>query len=88
MSEYTEVKQRIVLAVLENITDVHSAEKHMEIAEKIANAAMEAVMENYRSISEISSIVEAVKTGMDVVIDYVDPSEMEIDNPYLYHCHY
>ena len=72
----------------ENVTDIQSAVKRVEISEKIANIAMEAVMENYRSISEICSIMESVKEGMKEEIAYADPSEMDIDNPYLYHGHY
>lgn len=88
MSEYTEVRQKIVAAVLENVTDIQSAAKRVEISEKIANIAMEVVMENYRSISEICSIMEGVKEGMKEEIAYTDPSEMNDNNPYLYHGHY
>lgn len=83
MSEYTEVREKIVAAVLESVIDIQSATKRMEIAEKIANMAMDAVLENYRSISDVHSIVQATKAGMKVRIDYADPSEMDEDNPYL-----
>lgn len=83
MDEYVEVRQKIITAVMENIPDAVDEIERAKIAEKIADVAMDAVAENYRSISEICNITEAVKVGMKVGIDYADPSEMDDDNPYV-----
>ena len=57
-------------------------EKVMEAAEKVADAVMEAIADNYRSITEVHSIVECVRAGMRVQIAYADPDELDFMDPY------
>lgn len=86
MSEYEDVEQKIIAAVLENIPGALDEEERMKIAVKIADTAMDAVLENYRSISEICDITDAVRAGIDMEIAYADPEEEP--NPFIYRAHY
>lgn len=80
MEEYKEVRRRTIEAVLANMEG--EREKVMEAAEKVADAVMEAIADNYRSITEVHSIVECVRAGMRVQIDYADPDELDFMDPY------
>lgn len=80
MEEYKEVRRRTIEAVLANMEG--EREKVMEAAEKVADAVMEAIADNYRSITEVNSIVECVRAGMRVQIDYADPDELDFMDPY------
>lgn len=80
MEEYREVRRRTMEAVLANMEG--EREKVMEAAEKVADAVMEAIADNYRSITEVHSIVECVRAGMRVQIAYADPDELDSMDPY------
>lgn len=80
MEEYKEVRRRTIEAVLANMEG--EREKVMEAAEKVADAVMEAIADNYRSITEVHSIVECVRAGMRVQIAYADPDELDFMDPY------
>lgn len=67
-------------AVLANMEG--EREKVMEAAEKVADAVMEAIADNYRSITEVHSIVECVRAGVRVQIAYADPDELDSMDPY------
>ncbi len=51
------------------------------MAKKIADAVMDAIAENYRSITAVHSIVEAVRAGHHVQIAYADADEDEDADP-------
>lgn len=80
MEEYRGVRRRTIEAVLANMEG--GQEKVMEAAEKVADAVMEAIADNYRSITEIHSIVECVRSGIRVQIAYADPDELDFMDPY------
>ena len=80
MEEYKEIRRRTMEAVLANVEG--EREKVMEAAEKVADAVMEAIADNYRSITEVHSIVECVRAGMRVQIAYADPEELDFMDPY------
>lgn len=80
MEEYREVRRRTMEAVLANMEG--EREKVMEAAEKVADAVMEAITDNYRSITEVHSIVECVRAGVRVQIAYADPDELDSMDPY------
>ena len=80
MEEYREVRRRTMEAVLANMEG--EREKLMEAAEKVADAVMEAIADNYRSITEVHSIVECVRAGVRVQIAYADPDELDFMDPY------
>lgn len=80
MEEYREVRRRTMEAVLANVEG--EQEKVMEAAVKVADAVMEAIADNYRSITEVHSIVECVRAGIRVQIAYADPEDMDFMDPY------
>ncbi|EOS77898.1 hypothetical protein C819_00513 [Lachnospiraceae bacterium 10-1] len=80
MEEYREVRRRTMEAVLANMEG--EREKVTEAAEKVADAVMEAIADNYRSITEVHSIVECVRAGIRVQIAYADPDELDFMDPY------
>lgn len=81
MEEYREVRQRTIQAVMETVKGPEVAV--MEMAEQIADAVMGAIADNYRSITEVHSIVAAVRAGLNVQIAYADPDEDEFMDPYV-----
>lgn len=80
MEEYREVRRRTMEAVLANVEG--EQEKVTEAAVKVADAVMEAIADNYRSITEVHSIVECVRAGIRVQIAYADPEDMDFMDPY------
>ena len=80
MEEYREVRRRTMEAVLANVEG--EQEKVMEAAVKVAEAVMDAIADNYRSITEVHSIVECVRAGIRVQIAYADPEDMDFMDPY------
>ena len=80
MEEYREVRRRTMEAVLANVEG--EQEKVMEAAVKVADAVMEAIADNYRSITEVHSIVECVRAGVRVQIAHADPDELDFMDPY------
>ena len=81
MEEYREVRQRTIQAVMETVKGPEAAV--MEMAEQIADAVMDAIADNYRSITEVHSIVAAVRAWHTVQIAYADPDEDEFMDPYV-----
>lgn len=81
MEEYREVRRRTIQAVMETVKGPEAAV--MEMAEQIADAVMDAIADNYRSITEVHSIVTAVRAGLNVQIAYADPDEDEFMDPYV-----
>lgn len=79
MEEYREVRNRTMQAVAETVEGPKGTVEKM--AEKIADAVMDAIAENYRSITEVHSIVEAVRAGHHVQIAYADADEDEDADP-------
>ena len=80
MEEYREVRRRTMEAIMANMEG--EREKVMEAAEKVVDAVMEAIADNYRSITEVHSIVECVRAGVRVQIAYADPDELDFMDPY------
>lgn len=78
MQEINAVRDSILAAVQKRIP----GKKGIEASREIADEVMDAIAENYRTITEVHEIVEAVRLGMDVQIAYADPSEDEPD-PYI-----
>lgn len=81
MEEYKEVKRRTIQAVMETVKGPEAAV--MEMAEHIADVVMDAIADNYRSITEVHSIVAAVRAGLNVQIAYADPDDDEFMDPYV-----
>lgn len=81
MEEYREVRKRTTQAVMETVKGPKAAVERM--AEKIADEVMDAIADNYRSITEVHSIVAAVRAGHDVQIAYADPDEDGFMDPYV-----
>lgn len=81
MEEYREVRQRTIQAAMETVKGPEAAV--MEMAEQIADVVMDAIADNYRSITEVHSIVAAVRAGLNVQIAYADPDEDEFMDPYV-----
>ncbi len=81
MEEYRAMREAILRAVQEN---VKGTEEEVEKAVgAVTDAVMDAIAENYRSITEIHSIVAAVRAGERVQIAYADPDEMDFMDPYI-----
>ena len=81
MEEYRQMRKRTIQAVMETVKGPEAAVQGM--AEKIADAVMDAIADNYRSITEVHSIVEAVRAGHRVQIAYADPDEDDFMDPYV-----
>ena len=81
MEEYKEVRQRTIQTVMETVKGPEAAV--MEMAEHIADVVMDAIADNYRSITEVHSIVAAVRAGLKVQIAYADPDDDEFMDPYV-----
>lgn len=64
MEEYREVRNRTMQAVADTVEGPKETVEKM--AEKIADAVMDAIAENYRSITEVHSIVEAVRAAQAI----------------------
>lgn len=77
MKEHKVLREQTIEAVFENVSGPR--EQVNETAVKIADKVMDVVIENYRSISEIQMILEAVRTGGQVQIDYVNPDEEDME---------
>ena len=73
MEEYRAMKETILRAVQENVKG--TKEEVEKAVEAVTDAVMDAIAENYRSITEIHSIVAAVRAGMRVQIAYADPED-------------
>lgn len=68
MKEYEIVQKTIREAVKPYV-------KSKEAIEGVVDKVMDAISENYRSITEIHSIVDAVRAGYRVQIAYANPDE-------------
>lgn len=80
MEEYKEVMRRITQVILETIK---GPEEDVEaITDKIVTEVMDAIADNYRSISQVHSIIESIRAGQRVQIAYTDPDEGDF-NPYV-----
>jgi N-acetylglucosamine kinase-like BadF-type ATPase len=80
MEEYRAMKETILRAVQENVKG--TKEEVEKAVEAVTDAVMDAIAENYRSITEIHSIVAAVRAGMRVQIAYADPEDPDFMDPY------
>lgn len=81
MEEYRAIREAILRAVQEN---VKGTEEEVEKAVgAVTDAVMDAIAENYRSITEIHAIVAAVRAGEKVQIAYADPDETDFMDPYV-----
>lgn len=84
MDEYKTVKDAIVAAVVENLP---GTEPEIEkTAVQIADTVMEVITENYRSLTQVQSIVDAVRAGHRVQIAYYNPDEDELDGMVVRAC--
>lgn len=81
MEEYRAMREAILRAVQENVKG--TKEEVEKAVEAVTEAVMDAIAENYRSITEIHSIVEAVRAGERVQIAYADPDDLDFMNPYV-----
>lgn len=72
-----ELRELILAAVAKNMD-----KDPKEAAEIIADEVMDAVSENFRSLTQIHSIVVAVRAGMNVQIAYADPDRDDFMDPY------
>lgn len=68
--EHEITREAIIEAVIQHLQD-ENAEEAKEIADQI----MKTIHENYRSITEIQDIVEAVRLGMGVGVAYAEVDE-------------
>ena len=78
MDEYKVMKDAIKRAVSENIPGIPEKEFEKAVS-RITDTVMEAISENYRSITEVQDIVNAVRAGHKVEMQYYDPDENELD---------
>ena len=58
-------------------------EEYREVRKRTIQAVMDAIADNYRSITEVHSIVAAVRAGLKVQIAYADPDDDEFMDPYV-----
>ena len=65
--EHEELKEVIKEAVLEGIK---LYDKPNDMADFVANYVMDKIYDDFRSITEIHAIVDAVRCGMRVQVDY------------------
>ena len=77
MNEHRDLNNKIIELLEDRLGE--------DTAFAIANEIMNEVSENFRSISEIHSIVAAVRAGEKVQIDYYDEDE---DNEYVVKAHW
>lgn len=81
MEEYRAMREAILRAVQENVKGTkEEVEKAVEV---VTEAVMDAIADNYRSITEIHSIVAAVRAGERVQIAYADPDDLDSMNEYV-----
>ena len=78
MEEYRAMREAILRAVQENVKGTKE-----EVEKAVTEAVMDAIADNYRSITEIHSIVAAVRAGERVQIAYADPDNLDSVNPYV-----
>lgn len=71
--EMSAIKGAIIRAVQETVKG--TKEEVEKTVEAVTDAVMDAIAENYRSITEINSIVAAVRAGERVQIEYADPDD-------------
>ena len=81
MEEYRAMRETILKAVQEKMQG--TPEEIEEVAKTVTDAVMDAIAENYRSLTEIHSIVAAVRAGERVQIAYADPDDLDFMNPYV-----
>ncbi len=81
MEEYRAMRKAILRAVQENVKG--TKEEVEKAVEAVTEAVMDAIADNYRSITEIHSIVAAVRAGERVQIAYADPDDLDFMNPYV-----
>lgn len=81
MEEYRAMRETILKAVQEKMQGTQ--EEIEEVAKTVTDAVMDAIAENYRSLTEIHSIVAAVRAGERVQIAYADPDDLDFMNPYV-----
>lgn len=74
MKEHKELRSKIIEAVMQGAAGAPE-EKAKEAAGQIADEIMDAIAENFRSITEVEQIVEAVQAGHRVEVAYWDPEE-------------
>lgn len=79
MEEYRAMREAILRAVQENMKGTR--EEIEKAVEAVTDAVMDAIAENYRSITEIHSIVAAVRAGERVQIAYADPEDLDFMDP-------
>lgn len=80
MEEYRTMKEVIRKAMQEKMKGTR--EEVEKAVEAVTEAVMGAISENYRSITEVHSIVECVRAGIRVQIAYADPEELDFMDPY------
>ena len=80
MEEYRAMKETILRAVQENVKG--TKEEVEKTVEAVTDAVMDAIAENYRSITDIHCIVAAVRAGERVQIAYADPEDLDFMDPY------
>lgn len=78
MEEHRELRELIMQAVAKNMD-----KEPEEAAGIVADVVMDAISENFRSLTEIQSIVAAVRAGHRVQIAYADPEEDDFMDPYV-----
>lgn len=81
MEEYRTMRAVILRAVQENMKGTR--EEVEKAVEAVTDAVMDAIAENYRSITEIHSIVAAVRAGERVQIAYADSDDLDSMNEYV-----
>lgn len=78
MEEHRELRELIMQAVAKNMD-----KEPEEAAGIVDDVVMDAISENFRSLTEIQSIVVAVRAGHRVQIAYADPEEDDFMDPYV-----
>ena len=79
MEEHRAMREAILRAVQENMQGTKEAIE--KTVEAVTDAVMDVIVENYRSITEIHSIVAAVRAGERVQIAYADPDDLDFMDP-------
>lgn len=82
MDEYKAVRDAIVAAVMESLPGPEIEKAAVQIADTV----METITENYRSLTQVQSIVDAVRAGHRVQIAYYNPDEDELDEMVVRAC--
>lgn len=78
------LRELVIDAVLDNVSG--NREELIIAAHKVADCIIDEISENYRSLDEVHGIVDAVRAGQKVQVDYYDPDEDETSDYVVKQC--